>query len=303
MTISAPENDLNPAKGFSRRSLVKTAAWSVPVIAVAVATPLAAASTSLASLTYEVTPLVDIDAPYGAVSVRISNTGTIDFAGPLTLTTPSWASIAPFSITGAIASSAGGNDVWTIPAGAVPAGQSLVLDLSWAGPYPLTAEQQPLTVSVDPLIGTATPSGPAAIASPYQLLWFAATPGGEGNVAGTPSFFIANTTETPLDATGEIRIGVWTFPRQSVMPISSGGTTYPGQRVAENGTFTGRYQAVDLDVPARTGRQIFTVNWSILAGTQPVPQQNRQLQSIVSTTQAATFTPLGSVTLYSSYRP
>lgn len=34
-------------KGFSRRTVVKGAAWSVPVIAAAVATPLAAASTTL----------------------------------------------------------------------------------------------------------------------------------------------------------------------------------------------------------------------------------------------------------------
>ncbi|GAA4486050.1 hypothetical protein [Microbacterium panaciterrae] len=36
----------SPARGVSRRSLVKGAAWSVPVIAVAAATPLAAASTA-----------------------------------------------------------------------------------------------------------------------------------------------------------------------------------------------------------------------------------------------------------------
>ncbi|MDQ0726299.1 hypothetical protein [Microbacterium sp. W4I20] len=35
----------NNSKGFSRRTVVKGAAWSVPVIAAAVATPLAAAST------------------------------------------------------------------------------------------------------------------------------------------------------------------------------------------------------------------------------------------------------------------
>lgn len=43
-------------KGFSRRTVVKGAAWSVPVIAAAVATPLAAASATPAAFDVEVTP-------------------------------------------------------------------------------------------------------------------------------------------------------------------------------------------------------------------------------------------------------
>lgn len=39
--------DIQTKKGFSRRTVIKGAAWSVPVIAAAVATPLAAASTAL----------------------------------------------------------------------------------------------------------------------------------------------------------------------------------------------------------------------------------------------------------------
>jgi len=38
------ENDNRKAAGFDRRTMIKAAAWSAPVIAVAVATPLAAAS-------------------------------------------------------------------------------------------------------------------------------------------------------------------------------------------------------------------------------------------------------------------
>ncbi|MGN8027006.1 hypothetical protein [Microbacterium sp. 22242] len=41
-----------PARALSRRTLVKGAAWSVPVIAVAAATPLAAASTGNASVAF-----------------------------------------------------------------------------------------------------------------------------------------------------------------------------------------------------------------------------------------------------------
>ncbi|SDH63346.1 hypothetical protein [Microbacterium pygmaeum] len=47
---SRPES--TPSKTFSRRSVMKTAAWSVPVIAATAAMPLAAASVSNANLTW-----------------------------------------------------------------------------------------------------------------------------------------------------------------------------------------------------------------------------------------------------------
>lgn len=302
MTVSAPDHHRSTPTGLTRRTLVKGAAWSVPVVAAAVATPLAAASAALAALTYEVAPIADHEAPFGASSLRVSNTGASDYTGPITLTTPAWTNVAPFEVNGAVRTTSDGSDIWTVPAASIPAGQSMDIPLTWAGPYPLATEQQPLTVSVDPLAASASPSGSAIIASPYQLLWFAVTPGGQGDPAGTPSFFIGNTTDTALDTTGEVRIGVWAFPQPSVRPIISGGTTYSGVRLAENGMFVGRYADVDLSASARAGRQVFSFAWGTPGGTQPVPQQSRQVLSITAVS-GETFALLGSGTVYSSYRP
>src|SRR5690606_17427010 len=115
----------------------------------------------------------------------------------------------------------------------VPAHTSMLLALVWDGPYPASAEQRPLAAVVDATAATITASGATTVASPYQLLWYAATPGGQGDSAGTTSFFIGNTTETPFIATGAIRIELWTFPLPSVRPITTGGTRYAGERALE----------------------------------------------------------------------
>ncbi|WP_309129774.1 hypothetical protein [Microbacterium sp.] len=298
MTTSLPENAHAAAKGVSRRTIVKGAAWSVPAVAVAIATPLAAASTATAALTYEVTPIADVYAPYGAVSVRLTNTGTAEYSGPITLSTPAWATVAPFSVPGATPTTADGTTVWTIPAASIAAGQSIVLDLTWDGPFPEAAEQRPLTVAVDSS-ASITPAGPVTVASPYQLLWYAVTPGGQGNPAGSPGFFIGNTTETPYSDTGAIRTGVWGFPLPSVRLFTSNGVTYNGERAAESGQFIARYFDIPLSVPARTGRQVFEY---LPSTSGPALQHSRPLISIL-TDPATEFDTLGDLALYSPYRP
>lgn len=302
MTISTPEKDRADVRGISRRTLVKGAVWSLPIVAVAVSTPFAAASTALAELTYDVAPLVTEEAPFGAVSIRVMNTSDVDYAGPLTLTTPVWATTAAFAIPGAVVTSDGADTVWTIPAVTVPAGESLVLHLTWDGPYPLTAETQPLTVTVATLVGSITPTGTPIVTSPYQLLWYAATPGGQGNTAGTPSFFIGNTTETPYANTGVIRTDTWGFPLPTSRRIITNGVTHNGVRVAENGSFVARYDGVALNSPARSGRQLFTYTDQTVPGTIKTTQQARQLRSI-TTDPATVFAVLGPATLYGPYRP
>lgn len=301
MTITAPENDPNLVGGISRRTIVKGAAWSLPVVAVAVSTPLAAASVGLAALTFDVTPIVTEEAPFGATSVRVSNTSTVGYSGPLTFTTPPWVTTAAFSIAGATESTVGGVVTWTIPSVTVPAGETLILDLTWDGPYPLTAETQPLVATVDPLAGAITPTGVPTVTSPYQLLWWAATPGGQGNTSGTPSFFIGNTTETALADTGDIRTDTWSFPLPVVRTIETNGVTHTGVRIAENGGFRGYYADVTLAAPARTGRQVFTFTNQTAPVAGTFAQQGRQLRSI-TTDPATTFALLGSGTLYGPYR-
>jgi hypothetical protein len=62
-----------PKIGFTRRSLVKGAAWSAPVIALAVATPAAAASTSLPPATFAYTG--------GSLGVRSGNVAVFNLNG------------------------------------------------------------------------------------------------------------------------------------------------------------------------------------------------------------------------------
>jgi hypothetical protein len=66
-------------KGIARRTLIKSTAWSVPIIAVAVATPLAAASTG--------TPTLEFGGPYAlsgcAISQGVTVTATSDGTTPV----------------------------------------------------------------------------------------------------------------------------------------------------------------------------------------------------------------------------
>lgn len=298
MAVKDPSISSAP-EGFSRRTIIKTAAWSVPVIAVTVGTPLAAASAGTAALSFDVVPLVDIEAPYGAQALRVANTGTTDFSGPIAFSTPSWTTVAPFTLAGAVQGVDGPNTTWTIPAAAVPAGQSILVDLSWSGPFPASAEVQPITATISPASGSITPVGTPTVASAYALLWYAVTPGGAGNVRGTPSIVLGNTTETSY-ATATLRMPVWGFPMQSVTPITIAGTTY-GVRAAENGQFIGRYADMPVDLSAREGRQVLPFTWTLL-GTNPIPQQSRNVISVITGT-GETLSVIGSPTVYSSYRP
>lgn len=299
MTDSAPERGDHGGAGISRRTIVKSAGWSVPVMAVAVATPLAAASTGPAVLTYQVTPLVEVAAPYGSVSITVSNTSTMPYSGPITLTTPAWATVAPFLLAGTTSASAGENRVWTIPAATIPANESIVLNLTWDGAYPLTAEEQPLAVSVDAAAASISASGSTTVASPYESAWCAVTPGGEGNPAGTASFFIGNTTELPYIAGGTLRTEIWTSPLPPVPSMVADGTTYTGERVLERGEPIARYAGISLNVAARSGKLLFTF---VPPAALPDTQESRRLLSFTAD-DSLTLDTLGDLTLYSPYAP
>jgi hypothetical protein len=294
---STPRQSASPQ--FSRRTVVKATAWSAPVIAAAIAAPaLAASGGSTATLTFAVAPLVDVYAPFGTTSLLVTNTSGVEYSGPLTFSTPVWSSTAPFTVPGATMTTVGDTNVWTIADTTLPANESVSFPLTWDAPYPVSAEQHTVSATVDPARGSITPTGDETVWSPYQLLWYAVTPGGQGNSAGTPGFFIGNTTETDFASTDTtIRMGVWSFPIVQGFPITAEGATYTGARVAENGQFVFRYDDVPAAVPSGGGKLDFTFNWAT-PGTGPVTQQQRQLASIIPE-PAATLATLGSLTIYS----
>ncbi|WP_029262831.1 MULTISPECIES: hypothetical protein [unclassified Microbacterium] len=285
----------NRRRGIDRRTVLRAAAWSAPVVAMAVATPLAAASTELPVLTFEVSPFVDADAPYGTRSVRISNSGPADFTGPLTFRMPGMNVAAPFLLAGAVHSRSADEDAWTVPSISVPAGETVALDLTWPGPFPLTPETQSLTVVTDPARGTITSTGSTEVTSPYQHLWAAVTPGGDGSPGGTTSIFIGNTTETPYDGQVSSRLPLWTLPVVAAVPLSVNGTRYPGVKTLENNQLLAAYPDIPVTVEARTGKQLFTLLWGP-GGAGADGQQHRALIALGG------LPFLGDVVIHSRYR-
>lgn len=264
-------------------------------MAIAVATPLAAASTQQPVLTVEVSPFSDADAPYGTRSVRISNSGPADFTGPLTFRMPGMTVAAPFLLGGAVHSRSADEDMWTVPSISVPVGETVTLALSWPGPFPLTPETQPLTVATDPEQGTITDTGSMEITSPYQHLWAAVTPGGDGAPGGTTSIFIGNTTEAPYDAQVSSRLPLWTLPVVTAVPLSVNGTRYPGVKTLENNQLLVAYPDIPVSVEAHTGKQLFTLLWGP-GGLGASGQQHRALIALGG------LPFLGDVVIHSRYR-
>jgi hypothetical protein len=285
----------------SRRTVIRTTAWSLPVVAVAAATPLAAASVRGAALTFAVDQLVDVEAPYGTQALTVTNMGTVDFTGQIVFSTPAWSWIAPFTSPAMVQRWDGTKVTWTLPAGFIPAGQSVRINLEWTRPFPRNGETRPLTAAIDPTLGSITPVGSPAVASPYRLLWFGVTPGGAGSLAGTPSLFIANTTEVPLNTTSLLATEAWTFPRAAAQPLVVEGTTYPGQEITVDGQYRAIYN-IPTNVPARTGRLLMSYAWLPVQGSEPIAQQQKNLLSVMPAT-GVTLTALGSPIIYSAYRP
>lgn len=121
--------------GVSRRTLVKGAAWSVPVIAAAVATPLAAASVLnddlVPALSGPITLSLGLLASINTVNtLTITNNGTD--ASPAGATaviqyTPSLLSLNIGPVAGVTIGGTDGNYTLTLPS--IPAGGNLVFNL------------------------------------------------------------------------------------------------------------------------------------------------------------------------------
>lgn len=98
--------EIQQEKGFSRRTIVKGAAWSVPVIAAAVATPLAAASTGDVELgaftTAGTCGVLGVLGP--GFTLTASGTAPLPVGTTITITGSGVANIGVFSVTGGTAS-------------------------------------------------------------------------------------------------------------------------------------------------------------------------------------------------------
>lgn len=174
MTSSSNESGISRITSpiISRRTTVKAAAWSVPVIAAAIATPLAAASAARATIAALVGGGISADASAGTASgqfatsgIRISNVVGEWESGELTaayrLTGP-WVSAAitkpdgtPFT-QGEVISH--GGTVWTVT----------FVDVDGADTWEVRFTSPSVTVSADTTVsippavysGTFTPGGP-----------------------------------------------------------------------------------------------------------------------------------------------
>jgi hypothetical protein len=123
--------EIQKKSGFSRRTVIKGAAWSVPVIAAAVATPLAAASGDIGAFS--------VDGDCGVLGLGLLATGIDVTASPtapipagttITLTGTGLANIGVISVTGGTADVAvlsPTTRVVTLTA-PLPAGSTLSLD-------------------------------------------------------------------------------------------------------------------------------------------------------------------------------
>lgn len=126
---------------LSRRTVVKGAAWSIPVIAVAAATPLAAASLGGADLASTLGAPADIvfDTGFGPVmtfttptQLTITNSGAADSVAGATvgLVYDGWLFVLTPTGTGISVSGPSGDIVITLPS--ITAGTSLTIDLGVA---------------------------------------------------------------------------------------------------------------------------------------------------------------------------
>ncbi|WP_136044435.1 hypothetical protein [Microbacterium sp. K41] len=131
--------EIQKNKGISRRTVVKGAAWSVPVIAAAVATPLAAASLTDSDLVPALSGPITLSlgvGPLAVASIATVNTLTITNDGPAaspagaTTTiqyTPSLLTLNIGPVAGVTVAGTDGNYTLTLPS--IPAGGNVVINL------------------------------------------------------------------------------------------------------------------------------------------------------------------------------
>ncbi|MGS0561276.1 hypothetical protein [Microbacterium aurugineum] len=131
--------EIQKNKGVSRRTLVKGAAWSVPVIAAAVATPLAAASVADNDLVPALSGPIALSLTALGIpvaTVNTVNTLTITNNGPDASTagataviqyTPSLLTLSIGPVAGVTVAGSDGNYTLTLPS--IPSGGNIVIDL------------------------------------------------------------------------------------------------------------------------------------------------------------------------------
>ena len=97
------EDTTQPTRGLSRRTLVKGAAWSVPVIAVAAATPLAAASTATNVGNFALNGTCGVLGVLGPGFTLTAGSAPLPVGTIINITGSGIANIGVFSVTGGTA--------------------------------------------------------------------------------------------------------------------------------------------------------------------------------------------------------
>ena len=97
------EDTTQPTRGLSRRTLVKGAAWSVPVIAVAAATPLAAASTATNVGNFAINGTCGVLGVLGPGFTLTAGSAPLPVGTIINITGSGIANIGVFSVTGGTA--------------------------------------------------------------------------------------------------------------------------------------------------------------------------------------------------------
>lgn len=164
---TAVTEEIQNNKGLTRRTVVKGAAWSVPVIAAAVATPLAAASAAGADLVPTLSgpltlSLTALGLPVATVStpttLTISNLTAAPSTAGNTVNVVYPSSLLTLNITGAGISLLGSDGNYTITLPSIPASGSLTIQLG-------TLLDSALNVGVlTGLLGGPTPQMVATVA-------------------------------------------------------------------------------------------------------------------------------------------
>lgn len=160
-----PTGSTQGGRTFSRRAVVRTAAWSVPVISLATAAPAFAASGDMITLNSPPTAFTSGDWGYGPLNVTVKNAGAAPVAGATVSFTSSQAWVSPIAATAL--TNASGVATMLLKFNSVPtdgatatltasydtASGSGIVSVLWTVTY------QPLTVAQRIALGTVPASG------------------------------------------------------------------------------------------------------------------------------------------------
>lgn len=190
--------------GIERRSVIKGAAWSVPVIAAAVATPLAAASGPKAQLAFGGDCVLDVAGLSLGPGFEIVNSGTADWTGTITFT-------ETFALAGLIAAIARPvvRPIWIVGAiGDFETPASDFTTTNWSWPLLERAATRSVTFS-----GTIPAGSRAFWGRPFSILGALNIPGINllANVTHSATVTSISPSPSPSIAAGDVGTINWSL--------------------------------------------------------------------------------------------